>query len=370
MANRIYVLSLGIDRTVDSPDRGEAGAGGGPPEPYRAAVEIAVWRELRGGGQMGGGGGQAGISGAQKPAWILASTSETVAEALDNLRERSFRTLSLAQLKVVIIGEQAARHGIDDTLDYLERNQEVQRRVTLAVAPGEALKILQVRTMIDQLAAFTLPRLITEARAAARAPEASIGEAMTWRETSTGFVVPRVRASGKELVVAGAGVFRGERLVDWLGEEECRGLAWLAGQPRDEILSFPCPIRPGKHYAVRVTGVRRRLKVRVEQGRPVFAVSLSCRIDFLESPHRFETKDDVARAQSAAAEVIRAQVEAALKAGKRSRTDFFGFGTALKGAWPAVWDRLGKGWDDYFAQAVRVELREVKVALRHLGQVR
>ncbi len=294
----------------------------------------------------------------------------TSAGAIDNFRKRSFRPVSLTQLKVVLVGEEAARRGIDDLLDYLERNQEVQRRVKIAVVPGEALRILEVPVMIDQMVALALPRSIARAAVSARAPEASIGQTMTRRANDLSFVLPRVRPSddGKELVVAGAGVFRDGRLVGWLGEDESRGLAWITGQVRDGALEFPCRLDRECHAAL-IAGVRRRLRVRLEHGRPVFQVSVLTRVDLLESAHPLDSPELLRREERAAAQVVRRQIEAALRAGRRLKVDLFGFRNALRASQPDVWDRVEKEWDDYFAREAKVEVTAVKVRLRHLGQV-
>jgi spore germination protein KC len=300
----------------------------------------------------------------------MATTTDTMARGIDNFRKRSWRPISLAQLKVVVVGEAAARDGLDDLLDYLERNPEVQRRVKLAVAPGEALKVLQVSVPVEKLVAFALPQFIVEAHESSRTSEASIGEAMTWRMSAPGYLLPRVRPSGQELVVAGAGAFRDNRLVGWVNEEECRGLAWIRGDLTNGVIEFPCVLNPRQKHAVKAAGVRRRLRVKVERGRPVFELSVGTRVDLFESIHPFESAGLAQREQGSAAAVVRDEIQDALDAGRRLRVDFFGFGEALHGARPDLWDRLQRHWNDYFAREAVVRVTGVRVSLRHLGEVR
>lgn len=373
LGERLYALTVGLDQPL--PETSPGGGGGESPR-YRVAIEIAIWRSLRQGpsgdsGAGGGGQGGGGVGGPKdKPAWILASTSDSVGEALDNLRNRSYRPISLAQLKVVVLGEGVARRGIDELLDFLERNQEVQRRVRLAVAQGDALEVLRTPVVVDQLVGFVLPRFIRAGPDFGRVPAATLGEAMAAHEGKQSFAVPRVRTSGHELVVEGAGVLRGDRLAGWLDGRESRGLAWATGHLSGGIIEFPCLIRRGEHHSVRAAGGRRAVKVRLVGGRPVFRLSVTTRVDLLESSHHVESLEVVRKVETAVAGVIREEIDSALAAGKRYRADVFGFGQALRLAEPDFWDKVKDHWDDYFAREARVEVTEVRARVRHVGQIR
>ncbi|MGG3790070.1 hypothetical protein ABEV41_10955 [Geobacillus thermodenitrificans] len=136
------VLGIGIDRVKNGN--------------IRLTVEIAVPRVI-GSGQMGGTGGD------KEETIIRSGTGVTIADAIAQLQERLPRRLFWGHMKIVIFGEQAAKVGIREHLDFLIRHPQTRTRCNVFVGKGSAKSMLELIPPIEQSASEVL-REMAESR--------------------------------------------------------------------------------------------------------------------------------------------------------------------------------------------------------------
>ena len=61
---------------------------------------------------------------------------------------------SFGHTKVLVIGEEAAREGLKDTIDFFHRHRELSRRMKLVIANGDAHEVIKVSPEIEELADY------------------------------------------------------------------------------------------------------------------------------------------------------------------------------------------------------------------------
>ena len=187
-----------------------------------------------------GGGGQTG------PPTNKSGTGRTVSEAFTRLQEKLSRRLFWGHNSVLLIGEDLAREGIAGALDFYTRNRQPRLSTTLAVTPGRASDVLAATLPIE----LNVPIGIQEIERLQFAPFVDVlgflrllhAEGI---EPCTGLVhvvtggVPEpgtLRSpegpehDPSQPSVFGAAVFRRDRLVGLLSEEEARGLIMIRGE--------------------------------------------------------------------------------------------------------------------------------------------
>ncbi|KAB3527266.1 Ger(x)C family spore germination protein [Alkaliphilus serpentinus] len=74
---------------------------------------------------------------------IMKETGSTIGEALDKVNKSSSQKLVYSQNKVILFTEKAVKHGIDDFLDFLIRDQEMILRPYVAVVLDDPVTFLQ-----------------------------------------------------------------------------------------------------------------------------------------------------------------------------------------------------------------------------------
>lgn len=266
-----WEFSVGLIRTTGQPSGGQApGAGGG-----------------------GAGGGAPGVP---RAAFVVTARGSTLDEAIQNLRLYISRTLHWDHAILLVIGEAAARYGIQELLDMWTRHEAMRTTATLVVVRGKAsdfVASLQVglgNTLADEVtrivelsqkAALTRQVAVHDLAAALSGeahaslvpvfgvvalpqppapgtpPPENKGKASTGKSGAGGSSAERTHSEPAPVVqegrylppsqplasaqLQGGAVFLRDKLVGFLGLTEVRGVMWVVSPPREAIVAVPCP---------------------------------------------------------------------------------------------------------------------------------
>jgi spore germination protein KC len=212
-------------------------------------------------GGTGGGGGE-------PPVFVLSVKGRTLPDALAKISQESPRAVRFKQLDAVVLGESLGKEGVSHIMDFFARHWEMRRSIWIIVAkgsaqeillkgapvqekvPGMAIKMLMDRR--DRLAPTHYPIKLgdflngmsmegTDAIASAVSVEPMqekiAGESVEDKDEDGN----KAAAEKKEIVFEGAGVFRGAKLVGYLGPHEARGVLWVSGKIQGGIYTVPPP---------------------------------------------------------------------------------------------------------------------------------
>jgi Ger(x)C family germination protein len=225
-----FVMAMGVDTD---------------PEGVRITYQLAL--------PAPGGEGPGAQGGAQSPVWVTSVAAPSIAEAMLRLPAVLGKVPFTGHTLAVVIGEEYARHGIGELLDYLARDRELRDRVRLAVSFGEAKEVLEVEPRIEAMPAEYLFNLLRQGEATGIVPPAdflSVRIAYANRPRlqiklpalqpapppADAEADPAAKAEEKPPATAielkGTAVFRDDKLVGFLDERESRGVAWLAASLR------------------------------------------------------------------------------------------------------------------------------------------
>ena len=213
----------------------------------------------------GSGGDDSGGGGSSSPVWVTSVTGNSLSEAVFNLSRKVSKIPFLSHTYLVVLGEDFAREGIDQLIDWLSRERQMRDRVRLAVARGTAEDILMIEPKMTQLPAEYLeevlrfgvdtgfvPRsqLLDVRIAYANQPRMQVWLPLLQAEQageSGGGSGGENPAEGTEegagdkpeaVELGGSAVFRGDRLVGFLNLYETRGIAWLTGHVSETLISL------------------------------------------------------------------------------------------------------------------------------------
>ncbi|MDK2931640.1 MAG: spore germination protein [Bacillota bacterium] len=338
-----------------------------------------------------GGGMETHGSAEERPFWVVSSTGYTVFEAVRNLFSQSPRRPFWAHCRFIVIGEEFARKGIRDVLDWFDRNGEFRRRVWIVAAKGaKASDLLQTEFELERMPPEGAMRLLQ----AARTELSTVGEDMLndflQKLEGEGIdpiatraeIIPRpqefdIRGELKREKIGGsprltgAAVFRNDRLVGWLNKPETRGFNWITGRVRSGIIVIEKPGEEGKFIGLEILRAKGSFKPEVEDGRVTVTVKVEAEanvgdvqgfIDLLRSPELW------ASMERRMATVIENEVLAAVAKAQELGSDIFGFGAELNRRDPKKWaDEFRDRWDEKFRD-IDVHV-EVKARLRRSGLV-
>ncbi|RKJ56857.1 Ger(x)C family spore germination protein, partial [Butyricicoccus sp. 1XD8-22] len=129
-------VALGIDKNED--------------DGYRISVQVLNPSEIAAASTGGG-------SGYDTPVTTYTTTGDIVFEALRKLTQEVPRKIYLAHIRLIVIGEEVAKEGIYNVLDFLSRDHEIRTNFFIIVSKDcSANDILNVLTSIEKIPANKL----------------------------------------------------------------------------------------------------------------------------------------------------------------------------------------------------------------------
>ncbi|QOY36345.1 Ger(x)C family spore germination protein [Anaerobacillus isosaccharinicus] len=177
----------------------------------------------------------------EKAYFNVSSVGRTNFKIVRNIAARRSRRLNFEHLKLIIINEKIARTGtIGKMVDLYIRDHEMRRRTLMYVSKGKAEEVLEKKLPLEMMPALSMKMIQENYPAHQGLPfPVEIGELGGAVIGEKSYIIPRITAKeGKDLIIAGAGVFLGKtnELIGWLGEEDLEGYNYILGQAENAII--------------------------------------------------------------------------------------------------------------------------------------
>lgn len=332
---------------------------------WRLTAEI--FRPLTVGGEGGGGGGPV------RQAWVVRGEGYTVFQAVRDMALKVPRRVYWAHCTAVVVGEAAARAGINEMLDFWDRDQELRRSTNILVCRGKAEDlIIGSQGSLEKTVGLEIAGLKRTARADAHSRITSIHEFLVALAAAgadpiaTGLELkimpepPGLTHGGGEgggggkqpvhvLRLKGLALFRKDKLVGFFEPEEARGLNWAQGDMASTIINVQCPLHPtqkGDNVALELFRLGTKVEVEEKEGQPEVVVKVEAELGLADQgcPGDLTTPEHTYSLERQAATVIRNEIEAAVNKAKSLGVDPFAFGEAIHRGQPKLWKKLEKDW--------------------------
>ncbi|MEW6573409.1 MAG: Ger(x)C family spore germination protein [Bacillota bacterium] len=359
-----------------------------PREEVKVILQILNPRVLAGGAPAGGATPGASIS--AKPFRNYEGVGPTVLAAISEVSHAVPERLFFAQSRGVLFGEKLAREGLGRAIDFFDRSVGIRKLAYVAVAKGELPEVIDIPNPHEVSPAERIQGIMRNLEETSHFRYVNLGKFLGMLDSegqdahcATVYTVKnptqrlRPYRPGTEglqpamtLKVSGTALFRGDKLVGFLGKHETRGLLWTQGEVQGGQIDVPCPT--DKRRKVSLSIIRSeariipeitsdgRLKVTVEIGEESNLSETDCiQVDTGEV-------DVVRQIEKLQSEVIRQEVLSAVRKAQEYGSDPFGFGTAFHRRYPREWRVMKDTWrEDYFPQ---VEVKAVVDAkIRRVG---
>lgn len=364
--------ALGFDRVVVD----------GRPQ-YRLSV-LTLRPTPPGGGGAGGFGGmsQAGAGTSQ----VITVEGNTINDAIRNYTLRSSRQLFLGHVLLVVIGEETAREGVTEIMDFLLRHHDVRMRELVMVCEGMAAETLQARPEFEQLTALEVAQIMERnSRRGSKAihtdlfhfiydlltpgVEAIVPHLITivppeegspiWQQA--GGTVPGGTGGGaaggpgvdrpqhKVPFIEGSAVFQGDRLVGYLNREETMGWLLIKGRAESGVIPVAFDAAEDNASFLFLVEGESRVKPVVEGETISFEVKLHGHGELMEQNGAINiSKEDISRLNDLVNREVVRRCQLAVARSQELRSDVFGFGDLLHRKHPRLWKEIKEEWGEIF----------------------
>lgn len=213
----------------------------------------------------------------------------------------------VSQNRVVVLGENLAKSGIEGVTDYFFRDHETRINVTVAMCKGDAKDILNADTDEGLVPIETVENLIETSEKNLITPRTDIFYVLkSMYEAEGDYYITALKAeeeqdggkqekggegkSGseekqgdepkKKVKTDGVGVFRDNKLTGYLDEEESKGLIWLNAKADGGIVIADC--EPIGQITSEILKSKTKIEMSFEDEKPVCDISVECTLNIDE----------------------------------------------------------------------------------------
>jgi Ger(x)C family germination protein len=317
---------------------------------YRLSVIIPLPGNL--GGPSGGGGG----TGGQKPYMVGFDTGATISEASSRLQSRLPRKLFYAHLKVVLIGEEMAKEGLRDVMDVLGRVPRNRLASSIAVTKGSAYEVLNTQPHLERFSAEKLRELL---KSDVTIPIKIKTVASQLNKVGQDPIIPYVQIKQKSngeknseiLEIDGFVYTRDGKMIGVAEGDAAKGVRWLNRfkfHPYLETMRMK-----GGDVSVLIRRGSVSVKPRVVGGEPHFDIKVKAEGSIEEALDNrdYENETNIHELERQLEQNIERELSAALDIVKRQKSDIAGFGTSVYRAYPDLWDKWKRDWNERLSRA-------------------
>ena len=324
----------------------------------------------------------------ESPVVLYTAEGDDLAEIVRRFTTQSSRILYNADLRMVVFGEDVAKDGIQNILDYFLRNYEYRTDFYFVIAKNStANEVLGILTPIESVPGFSMyiSLKMSEEKWAAMKSIRIIelvnsiiadgdNPVLTGIEISQDEISPKstdiLKQSGeyKKLKYTGLGAFNKDKLVGWLDEDESKGYNYITDNVKNtiEYADYDSKVK----ITYEIINAKSRTKVYFLENKPAIEVKIKtkCNIEIVEGEFDVSAEENKQVLNKLLASKVKLLCEKALnKAQKELKTDIFGFGEAIHRKYPKTWEKLKDDWNDKFTD-LPVNIT-VEAETNQLGQI-
>jgi spore germination protein KC len=339
------MLGLGVDKDGDM---------------IKVSAQVVVPNEVS--SKSGGGKGT--------PVTQYQASAATLFEAIQKLTETSPRSIFMSHIRVLVFGEEYARKdGIYDVIEALMREPTVRPDYYVLVARNTtASKVLDVLTPLENIPAEKLFNSL-DASAKTWSPTTTVtGDQLIEYMLTPGIqpVITGVEIIGDQkktgntenianidsptnLSSTGLSVFRKDKLIGWLTEDESKGYNYIRNNVVSTVSHLPCRKEGNVTFKALRTKTERKGKVIGDQ--PVINIKIKnvSSIGAVECGISIGSMEVIKELEKDSEEFLIELMQKSVNSVRRKfHADIFGFGQDIYHADPKFFKKVEGDWDEYF----------------------
>lgn len=282
---------------------------------------------------------------------FLSREGSTIADALGGIGKLTGRLPFFSHNQAVVIGEETARDGLEDILDFFSDYFECRPNAGVFLTEGTAKEALELKGKDTVLAAKDLQQLSQTGNLNGTISETTVYEvAETLGKDGMAVCIPilSVLEEGEDgrLYVEQSGLVKEGRLVDFLTPEETMGVMFLNNEIRQAGIYLH--LEEGDAVTVGIMNAKTDISVGMVDGNPEFTVHVFAEGEPVEKLYRKgEPLDDdfFLQLNLRCEEEIKQNIESAIrKTVISNQADALHLGDRIRQTFPDYWKENELQW--------------------------
>lgn len=332
------------------------------------SLQVFVPKSMSTGGQGG-----AGSGGGNQITIVASQKGINMADALSKLQAQLPRKIFWGQCKVFIFGEQIAKEGIQDHLDFLLRDPEPRERAYMFVSEGKAKKMLELQTDIERYSAETMKEIV-ELSIGLKITLQKLNEMLTSEAKAAALPYLKImKSGGKEdskqyPKITGSAIFVKDKMIGDISQKETRGILWL----RDEIKGYTVTIKVKDNGTLSLTPVIAQVELtpQIIGNEWIMHIKIQTEGTVVQNNTNFNLTDpnELKVVEEAIANTIQKRAHFIIKKMQTElRADVVEFAKEFHHKYPKQWRKVENHWNEVFPE---VKLKfHVKAHIRREGYI-
>ncbi|MDF2485646.1 MAG: hypothetical protein K0R46_1814 [Herbinix sp.] len=216
---------------------------------------------------------------------VAEGKGSTAYEALENLKLDNKKNITLAQAGSFLIGEEAAKHGIDQSLDFLKRDETIKMEALIyIIKEKKASEFIQEGIENKQIIHEDLEAIEQkQMELLTRNDNTFVNILNDMEQSNSGILIPYVIAKKSGFLIEGYAVFDELKLIDYLDRETSDGVNFI----KNTMRSYPIYLKDEVSLAVSYT----HTKLKADMNKRNIAITI--KVDFETMLKEIITKENV-----------------------------------------------------------------------------
>ncbi|MFB5189848.1 Ger(x)C family spore germination protein [Alicyclobacillus fastidiosus] len=356
--DRLAIVSAsGLDLVQPDPDS---------PPLVQGTLQIARASEMG----SNGGGSPTTTTGSTDAFILEQAKGQNALQPFDIIRKRLSRKLFLGQRRVIVIGEDYAKHGVYDLVDEVIRNPQSRLRTYVVIAyHSTAESILKLPYALNRLPSDAIAEIEQQGSVPEVDAKDFIEKLVSKGDTFAMGIDPVQSApegsdaSASTFQLNQIAIFRGDKLVGWLEGPTFEGFLWIYGRMKRADTTVRLPGVPG-YLTGRMLSIRTERSVAVVNGRPQININTRTQYDIAENgtPMNLNDPSSVNKVRDAIQQEILSQMKSTMDALQQKYvSDPFGFGEQLDKQYPRAWAKVKENWHSTYSKTPVVITADVEI---------
>lgn len=290
----------------------------------------------------------------------ISARGSSVFEANRNLLTKVNKKLNYSNIQLMIIGENLAKNGIDNVLDFFQRVHEIDKREVILISEGiKPKEIFNIESEQGLVSAVEIGQTLKNTDRLPAIRKMNMYDLILNISGESNSVVGMVKVSEvneplkiSNLNFNGAAVLKKDKLVGWLDSKETYGVQIVDSKIKNPIITVPNPIASNEQITIEITKCISKKNILFNNDNPAIYVEVYAEGKMVEQHGKgnLTSAERIRELEAATSEEIKKVVSNTIKNAQINlRTDIFGFGKNVHSKNLFYWKEVKDNWDDTFS---------------------
>ena len=297
----------------------------------------------------------------ERSIWVSTTEGETIFEAVRDQLKVINRKPFYNYLRIIFIGEDLAKDGINDIIDFFIRNSEVRLIPKVIITKGmDAKKIIMADSELDNIPTLHLEGILKNNVSEAKTRDIDLIGVAHDLTSARGYGViasaigqTETLENIKDYKIEGTAVFLKDKLAGYLDTTETRGFLFIKDEVDSGIINVENPLEKNKLVAIEIKKTSGNMKVVMREKGIILKVDVKIRAALGEEQGKADLarEENIKKLENEIENEIKREIKRIVDlAQNKFKYDFFGFSNKVYEKYPNYWDEIKDNWEEEFSQ--------------------